>query len=529
MSSRHPHPTDSSYDELELSDYADELHLDDTDFESHSLTHRSQVHPSSSSGWPLLWRLVPLRLRRLLPRGYRRWGAKQLSSPLPKSHTFFGRRLRLLFKSVSACLLVLIIVTAVLWPSYNDPPAHYKALRKRIEVNDDFGRANIDNQKIFIAASIYDKGGHLVKGEWGRRVIQLLNLLGNRNTFLSIYENDGGPDARDALETFKEEVECNKEFVFEEHLSLEYLPNVTLQDGSKRIKRIAYLAEVRNQALEPLNDDPHVEYDKILFLNDIIFDPVDAVQLLFSTNMDETGRASYDAACGVDFINPFKFYDTFATRDIEGYSMGVPFFPWYSNAGKGMSRQDVLDGKDAVRVKSCWSGMVAFDARFFIHTQPPGNGNNPTDHIQDFSEPLRFRALPDRDWDASECCLIHADLLGSNSKSNAWNDSGIYQNPYVRVAYGSWTLWWLPITRRWERLYSIPHNLVNHLIGLPRYNERREQAFTEGEASKTLDNSNAEYTKYIGDGYCSMKTLQLLLQSPRQGEKNWETVSIPSG
>lgn len=76
-------------------------------------------------------------------------------------------------------------------------------------------------------------------------------------------------------------------------------------------------------------------------------------------------------------------------------------------------------------------------------------------------------------------------------------------------------------------LYSIPHNLVNHLVGLPWYNERREQAFTEGEASKGLDTSNAEHMKHTGDGYCGMKTLQLLLESPRQGEKNWETVSIP--
>ncbi|KAL8830550.1 MAG: hypothetical protein Q9191_001373 [Dirinaria sp. TL-2023a] len=404
---------------------------------------------------------------------------------------------------------------------------HYKALQKRIEASDDPGRANIDNQKIFIAASIYDKGGHLVDGEWGRRVIQLLNLLGNRNAFLSIYENDGDSAASDALEKFKEKVECNKEFVFEEHLPLEYLPNVTLQDGSKRIKRIAYLAEVRNQALEPLNDDPDVIFDKILFLNDVIFNPVDAVQLLFSTNMDETGRASFDAACAVDFINPFKFYDTFATRDIEGYSMGVPFFPWFSNAGMGLSRRDVLDGKDAVRVKSCWSGMVAFDAKFFLHAQPSGNRRDFGGHVQKRSEPLRFRALPDRDWDASECCLIHADLLGSNSKP--WKDSGVYQNPYVRVAYDSWTLWWIPITRRWERLYSIPHNLVNHLVGLPWYNERREQAFTEGEASKVLDDSNAEHIEHTGDGYCGIKTLQLLLESPRRGEKNWETVSIPSG
>ena len=56
----------------------------------------------------------------------------------------------------------------------------------------------------------------------------------------------------------------------------------------------------------------------------------------------------------MDFINPFKFYGTFASRDLEGYSMGLPIYPWFSSAGKAQSRQDVLDQKDAVRVRSCW-------------------------------------------------------------------------------------------------------------------------------------------------------------------------------
>lgn len=93
------------------------------------------------------------------------------------------------------------------------------------------------------------------------------------------------------------------------------------------MKRIAFLAEVRNRALRPLEADPLMRFDKLLFINDVIFDPIDAVQLLFSTNIDASGRAQYGAACAVDFINTFKFYDTFATRDFEGYAMGIPFFP----------------------------------------------------------------------------------------------------------------------------------------------------------------------------------------------------------
>ena len=99
------------------------------------------------------------------------------------------------------------------------------------------------------------------------------------------------------------------------------------------------------------------------------------------------------------------------------------------------------------------------------------------------------------------------------------NDTGIYQNPYVRVAYGTWTLWWLPFSRRFERLYSIPHNMINHLVGLPWQNDRREEGSDQEDDSTPSGLSE--------DGYCGMKTLQLLLESPRKREKNWETVSVP--
>jgi hypothetical protein len=112
-----------------------------------------------------------------------------------------------------------------------------------------------------------------------------------------------------------------------EHLPLENFPRVLVPTGQKLIKRMAFLSEVRNRALRDLQPDDAPKFDKLLYLNDVIFNPVDALQLLFSTNVDSSGRAQYGAACAVDFINPFKFYDRFATRDLEGFAMGIPFFP----------------------------------------------------------------------------------------------------------------------------------------------------------------------------------------------------------
>jgi len=386
-----------------------------------------------------------------------------------------------------------------------------------------------------------------------------------------------------------------------EHLPTHDLPHVTLPNGEQYVKRIAFLAEVRNRAMKPLEDPQspasRIRFDKILYINDVIFKPADAANLLFSTNVDDTGNTQYRAACAVDFINPFKFYDTFATKDLEGHVIGLPFFPWFSQAGNEYSRKDVLDQKDAVRVRSCWGGMVAFDARYLqadpsrlnkavdqhsAINKPPtsttlsapattvvdgnlnwhwtasgndyqaapttseaaqdgnlnwhwtatgndiqattvptlaaapdenlnwhwaainvgtetastptstdndrdGNlnwnlataypGTSGEDFVRDVAQPItsrRFRSDLDPFWESSECCLIHADIQEPRGDDLS-APTGIYINPFVRVAYDTKTLSWLAFTRRFELLYPIVHRILNYCVDLPGYNPRRTE------------------------------------------------------
>lgn len=332
-----------------------------------------------------------------------------------------------------------------------------------------------------------------------------------------------------------------------EDLDLASLPHVTLPNGEERLKRIAFLAEVRNRALAPI-DEHGVRFDKVLYLNDVNFDPVEAAQLLFATNIDATGRADYAAACAVDHIMPFKFYDRFATRDFDGMVTGLPFFPWFTSAGTAISRNDVLEGRDAVRVRSCWGGMIAFEAKWFqagtrVQSDPADpQSQSPNTEVA----PLRFRQYNETYWEASECCLINADLQYLMFGKGRPAESRIYMNPFVRVAYDEKTLSWLSLVRRPERLYAPIHNILNYFVGFPeiksRFGEEPGQvvtdkvwvyddpvaAFAPNATEAQLAGHYVEQTRTAeAGGYCAGPNLLVINEKPEHGPGSWSKIFIP--
>ncbi|KAL2857074.1 cryptococcal mannosyltransferase 1-domain-containing protein [Aspergillus pseudoustus] len=535
--------------------------------ESHELSYEAKLQSELSfparvsNGMSALLQRLPFssssaRYHYPRRRDYEPLGEQQLRLTPTRRYTRRLRRIPYYLAIFFAIIAALAAITFAFFPSYTHPPPHYTALRNHVldpENANQTGRGNLHDEKVFIAASLYDPTGELARGHWATSLLALIDLLGEENVYLSIYENDSEPEGAAALAELDDRVPCNRSLVYDAHLDLDALPTITIPDGTRRVKRITYLAETRNRALAPLEDKSTAasttKFDKLLYLNDIAFDPLDALQLLFSTHVDErSGRTEYRAACAVDFINPFKFYDTYATRDLDGYSMGVPFFPWFTNEGVGArssSRAEVLAGSDAVPVRSCWGGMVAFDARFFQQQAESESKSErlveDTDTAAQLTSPARFRALNDTDlfWDASECCLIHADIQeplshGKSGEASSTTTTGIYMNPFVRVAYDPNTLSWLGTTRRFEKLYFVIHNIVNHLVGLPWFNARREEVpgrsyhdtvFVPG---KNGGAGSFESVQRVGrhDGFCGRPGLQVV--APHQGRgKGWETIPMP--
>ncbi|KAF2735263.1 hypothetical protein EJ04DRAFT_601067 [Polyplosphaeria fusca] len=507
--------------------------------EEYELLPRTSTDSASASDTDLRYQPTPRKLSflrlatspwsRQFCLGFRNINSK--SRPSTRKRRSSCRIFRSIILVLAGCITVLIIFTGVFLPSYTHLPEHYKALQRTCAASSQPGRGNINNEKVFIAAALYDPNGELVGGDWGRAVLKLLDLLGPDNVHLSVYENDADTAANVALKEFEKKLKCNSS-ITSGHLPLEDIPRITVPTGERRMKRIAFLAEVRNRALRPLHANPAIRYDRLLYINDVMFNPIDAVHLLFSTNIDDDGRAQYGAVCAVDFINAFKFYDRFATRDFEGYAMGIPFYPWFTDAGDAVSRKDVLEQKDAVRVRACWGGMTAFEAKWFTETRPTEDS---------FSvSPLQFRYEDDPFWDASECCLIHADLTYLRHGHDIASSSGIFTNPYIRVAYDSRSLGWLGFTRRFERLYSPIHNMLNHLVGMPFWNGRRlEQpgekvvekvwSWDKKSTGEDLKGSYHDVERIVLPGrFCGGRALLVLNDEPKPGEKKWMTVPLPA-
>ncbi len=307
---------------------------------------------------------------------------------------------------------------------------HYRAFSRTLlsHTYSDFSDlpSPVQNQKIFIVAQFWTNAA-VIHDRWGQALIDLVGVLGKENVYVSIYESGSLDNTKDILRVLDGVLAENnipRTIILDPTTHADEVNAGPLDDlgnprpgwiqtttvgVGKEMRRIPYLARLRNKSLEPLfnlkSQSPSQTFDKILFLNDVVFRPSDVLSLL------ATNQGSYSAACALDFHYPPAYYDTFALRDSDGYGTLTTTFPYFRSQ---VSRESLLSGH-AAKVQSCWNGMIAIDAGPFY-------------------EGLQFRALSDslasKHLEASECCLIHTDMTAMKLGGN-----GVYVNPAVRVGY----------------------------------------------------------------------------------------------
>ncbi|KKZ65449.1 hypothetical protein EMCG_08722 [[Emmonsia] crescens] len=340
------------------------------------------------------------------PRGYHRWWRALFGLPRRDSHGY----LSVLFTSCISLFAVVDYATftalslSLLTRSSSPPEPADTTLVPEIK-------------SVFVASTHWNNEA-ILQSHWNTAVVELARKFGKDNIYISVYESGSWDNSKGALRDLDRQLE---EIGVERTIALD---PATHQDeinkppakegwidtprGKRELRRIPYLAHMRNKSLEPLERlvEAGRTFDKIIFLNDVIFSMTDIISLL------NTRSGSYAAACSLDFAKPGRFYDTFALRDWKGSAAFSQQYPYFSAR---RSRNALIAGKP-IPVQSCWNGIAIFDAAPF---QTPQN-------------PLRFRAIPDSlakyHLEASECCLIHYDNPLTPSK-------GVWLNPNVRVGY----------------------------------------------------------------------------------------------
>ncbi|PWY77384.1 putative polysaccharide export protein [Aspergillus heteromorphus CBS 117.55] len=271
-------------------------------------------------------------------------------------------------------------------------------------------------ERIYIA-SVHWNTEAILRSHWNEAVIRLAEKWGAGNVFVSVFESGSWDNTKGALRDLDRDLDrlgVRRNITLSPTTHREEISAIPSSEGwvdtprgQKELRRIPYLARIRNWTLRPLEDLQRqgILFDKILFLGDVVFTVDDIIALL------RTNDGVYSAACSLDFMRPPAYYDTFALRDSEGDGHLMPTWPYF----RSTDSRNALLSMSPIPVKSCWNGIVAMPTEPFL---------SPT--------PLRFRGIPDSlaqfHLEASECCLIHAD----NPLSRAL---GVYLNPLVRVGY----------------------------------------------------------------------------------------------
>lgn len=337
------------------------------------------------------------------PRPYSSWSSRSSSS---SSLSPLRTRLDRYFKILA---IVLLLWTAV----------EVYLIRNAIITQSSVPIPQLGTEKIFIASMAWTNE-LVLRSHWVPAVTELAKTIGRENAFVSVYESGSLDDSKGALRELDHwlgEAGISRKIVLDEtthldEISAEPGPEgwIKLSNGTEMVRRIPYLARLREKVLEPLYEmqEAGLKFDKILWLNDVVFDKEDVRRLLATRGGD------YAAACALDFADSGAFYDTFALRDADGREGMMSSWPFF----RSRKSRRALKASEPVPVQSCWNGIIAMDAEAFY-----GGYRS-----------LAFRGISDSlaksHLEASECCLIHAD-----NPMSRWK--GAWVNPNVRVGYNA--------------------------------------------------------------------------------------------
>ena len=141
----------------------------------------------------------------------------------------------------------------------------------------------VGTQSIYIASTLWNSG-KILEEQWIPSLLQLIDDLkaAKIRIFVSIYENGSWDSTKAVLQQLRQTLESSDVQYVINIDDTSHEQTIAQNDSSsgwlntaygKEMRRIPYLASVRNKALEPLSTLTRsgTKFDRILYINDVVF------------------------------------------------------------------------------------------------------------------------------------------------------------------------------------------------------------------------------------------------------------------
>ena len=159
------------------------------------------------------------------------------------------------------------------------------------------GRKSEKRPKVFVASTHWNNEANLRKF-WNKAVLDLAEHLGPDNVYISIYESGSWDNSKGALTLLDQGLErlgVQRSIVLDDTAHTDEIAKAPGEEGwidtprgRRELRRIPYLAKLRNLSLKPMVNMAFngVRYDKVLFLNDVAFTVGTCITLSCLTGME---------------------------------------------------------------------------------------------------------------------------------------------------------------------------------------------------------------------------------------------------
>jgi hypothetical protein len=207
--------------------------------------------------------------------------------------------------------------------------------------------SNLKVKRVFIAALLHNNED--IIADWSSRVLFLARAF--PRAYVSIFESGSSDETPFELSSLKTQLDMhgiqNTILCGDDGTALGGSPFIPGDPSSGN--RIAYLARLRNLVIQPLLDQNArgITYEKVIFLNDVLFCVEDIIRLL---------SHEADISCGYDFNGP-AFWDNWV-MDYGSTDSSLHACVRDSNFQATLACNISLP----LPVACCWNGAAVFEA-----------------------------------------------------------------------------------------------------------------------------------------------------------------------